>query len=228
MLDGPVDWTHPALVGADLATVESVAPAIPRSDGPATRHGTLMASLIFGQHRPGSPVAGIAPRCRGIVVPIFTELAASRALDPESDQLFLPACSQLDLARAILLAAEHGAWVINMSGGQYAPSGAAHPILADAVGRCARRGILIVAAAGNDGCECLHIPAALPGVLAVGAMDARGEPLEASNWGQSYRTGGLLAPGARLLGARAGGGTSVVERDQLRHGCRIGRGRVAR
>jgi cyanobactin maturation PatA/PatG family protease len=110
----------------------------------------------------------------------------------------------------MLIAAEHGARIINVSGGQHAPTGAAHPILADAVGQCARRGILIMAAAGNDGCECLHVPAALPGVLAVGAMDAQGRPLEASNWGDAYRTEGLLAPGAGLLGARAGGGTTRV------------------
>ena len=35
-------------------------------------------------------------------------------------------------------------------------------------------------AAGNDGCECLHIPAALESVLAVGAMDAQGKPLDFS------------------------------------------------
>jgi hypothetical protein len=41
-------------------------------------------------------------------------------------------------------------------------------------------------------------------------MDARGVPLEESNWGRSYRTAGLLAPSAGLKGARAGGGTLTV------------------
>ena len=31
-----------------------------------------------------------------------------------------------------------------------------------------------------------------------------------SNWGRVYRSGGLLAPGAGLVGAQAGGGTLVV------------------
>jgi cyanobactin maturation PatA/PatG family protease len=210
VLDGPVDRTHPALVGANLTTLEVVVSAAPQPGGVATRHGTLTASLIFGQHGSGRPVTGIAPRCRGIIVPVFGDFEKSAVLDPESDRPFTPVCSQLDLARAILLAAEQGAQVINISGGQYAPTGVAHPILADAVRQCARRRILIVAAAGNDGCECLHVPAALPGVLAVGAMNAHGEPLETSNWGRSYRTGGLLAPGTGLLGAKAGGGTAVV------------------
>ena len=50
----------------------------------------------------------------------------------------------------------------------------ADPLLADVVRQCARQGVLIVAAAGNEGCACLHVPAALESVLAVGAMDAAG------------------------------------------------------
>ena len=108
------------------------------------------------------------------------------------------------------MAVEHGARIINISAGQPLPASAAYPILADAVDRAVRRGVLVVAAAGNDGCECEHIPAAMPGVLAVGAMDSRGRPLASSNWGSSYRSAGLLAPGTGLIAARAGGGTSVV------------------
>src|SRR5262249_25700019 len=63
---------------------------------------------------------------------------------------------------------------------------------------------------GNDGCECAHVPAALPGVLAVGAMDALGRPVESSNWGGAYRSAGLLAPGAGLIAAQAGGDRMVV------------------
>src|SRR5262249_13130140 len=111
----------------------------------------------------------------------------------------------LDLARAITQAVEHGAHVINISGGQFSPSGTAHPLLADVVRACARRGVLIVAAVGNDGCAGLHGPAALDSVLAVGAMDARGEPLGSSNWGGSYGIQGILAPGVGILGAQPGG-----------------------
>ena len=81
------------------------------------------------------------------------------------------------------------------AGVKFSPSGTAHPILANAVRDCASRGVLIVAAAGNDGCECLHIPGALPSVLAVGAMDSTGGPLRFSNWGTRYLTQGILAPG---------------------------------
>ena len=56
---------------------------------------------------------------------------------------------------------------------------------------CEDNNVLVVAAAGNDGCACLHVPAAVPSVLAVGAD---GKPLETSNWGEAYRSNGILAP----------------------------------
>lgn len=97
--------------------------------------------------------------------------------------------------------------MVNISGGQLSPSGEADRTLADAVRYCTERGVLVVAAAGNDGCFCAHVPAALPGVLAVGALDDRGVPMAMSNWGAEYRSHGIVAPGEHILGARPGGRT---------------------
>ncbi|HMQ02259.1 MAG TPA: PatA/PatG family cyanobactin maturation protease, partial [Candidatus Doudnabacteria bacterium] len=121
----------------------------------------------------------------------------------------LAACFQLGLAQAIEIAVQAGAHIVNISLGQYSPTGAAHPLLAKVVGECVDRGVLLVAAAGNEGCECLCIPGALPSVLAVGAMDAQGLPLEFSNWGGKYQTQGILAPGKAIPGANPGGGMSI-------------------
>jgi cyanobactin maturation PatA/PatG family protease len=196
MLDGPVDQLHPSLAAANLTRVETFVSGI-ANQGPASQHGTHIASVIFGQH--AGPVKGIAPRCRGLIIPIFKD---------GGDGSIAP-CSQLDLARAITQAMQGGAHIINISGGELTPSGTAHPILADAIRDCATRSVLIVAAVGNEGCDCLHIPSALPSVLAVGAMNAQGEPLEFSNWGESYQTQGILALGEHILGARPGGGTTT-------------------
>src|SRR4051794_37644081 len=65
VLDGPVDLRHPSFSGADLEVAGGPAPAAP-DGGPATRHGTHVASVLFGQ--PGGPVVGLAPRCRGLLV----------------------------------------------------------------------------------------------------------------------------------------------------------------
>jgi cyanobactin maturation PatA/PatG family protease len=192
VLDGPVDTSHPCFQGANLTRLETLVPGTP-GGGPMTAHGTHIASLIFGQ--PGGPIAGIAPRCRGLIAPVFRDDQGTRL-------------SQLDLARAIEQAVQAGAHVINVSGGELAPEGQADSMLARAVRLSADNRVLVVAAAGNDGCECLHVPAALASVLAVGAMGADGKPLESSNWGEAYRSKGVLAPGQDIVGAVPGGGTA--------------------
>jgi cyanobactin maturation PatA/PatG family protease len=192
ILDGPVDRSHPSLASANLTNLDTLG-SDSAAQGSATKHGTHVASVLLGQH--DGPVLGIAPRCRGLIVPIFKE-------GPDNS---LAPCSQLDLARAISQAVQEGAHIINISGGESSASGTANPILADAVRNCIAEGILIVAATGNEGCDCVHVPGALPAVLAVGAMDSQGEPLEFSNWGKSYQVQGILAPGENILGATPDG-----------------------
>ena len=190
ILDGVVDTDHPCFNGADLTRLPTLVQH-QATAGQMSTHGTHIASLIFAQ--PNSDIPGIAPNCRGLLVPVFSD--DNRKL------------SQLDLARAIEQAAENGAKVINISGGALTDMGEAEDWLIRAVEMCNERNILLVAAAGNDGCECLQVPAALPAVLAVGAVDARGHPLDFSNWGETYQSQGILAPGENILGAKPGGGT---------------------
>ena len=196
VLDGPVDQSHPSLAAANLTRLDTLVPGV-ADQGPASHHGTHIASVIFGQH--GGPVRGIAPGCRGLIVPVFAD-GPGGSLAP---------CSQIDLARAITQSVEQGAHVINISGGELSSSDEPHTLLTNAVRLCADTGVLIVAAVGNDGCECLHVPAAVPSVLGVGAMDAQGSPLDFSNWGDAYQTQGILAPGENILGADTGGGISA-------------------
>jgi cyanobactin maturation PatA/PatG family protease len=193
VLDGAIDTSHGCFSGCKLQCIENTVACAPTKGG-ATLHGTHVASIIFGQH--STEIKGIAPSCRGILIPIFSE-SAQNTVRP---------ASQLDLARGITRALSEGANVINISAGQLEKSGEPEPRLAQAVQYCRESGILIVAAAGNDGCECLHVPAALPSVLAVGAADHAGKPLDSSNWSDQYRRLGILAPGEQIPGALPGGG----------------------
>lgn len=192
VLDGPVDLNHPCFNKSKITQLDTLVSGIAK-DGPAAHHGTHVASLLFGQR--DSSIRGISPGCRGLIIPVFAN---------EPDGTIAP-CSQDYLAQAITLAVEHGAHVINISGGELVPSGEPHPRLAQAIRQCAKNGVLIVAAAGNNGCECLHVPAAISSTLAVGAMDAQGLPLDFSNWGEAYKNNGILALGEKLLGAVPGG-----------------------
>jgi len=194
VLDGPVELSHPCFAGADVRRLDTMV-GDPAGRGRMSLHGTHVASLIFGQ--PASPVFGIAPKCRSLILPIFRDIREGH----------LP---QLDLARAIEQAVQEGAHVINVSGGERSPNGQADATLQRALRLCDENNVLVVAATGNDGCACLHVPAALPSVLAVGALGKNGEPYESSNWGDAYRANGVLAPGEGITGAAPGGGTAAL------------------
>jgi cyanobactin maturation PatA/PatG family protease len=192
VLDGPVDLAHPCFAGANLTVLDTLVPNDTHSD-PMSMHGTHVASLLFGQ--PGSPVFGLAPRCRGVIAPVFRD----------GERL-----SQLDLSRAIEQAVGAGANIINISGGEPSPTGEAEGMLAHALQLCADNDVLVVAAVGNDGCDCLQVPAAVAPTLAVGAAGLDGQPLASSNWGEIYRANGVLAPGQDLRGAAPGSGTVLL------------------
>jgi len=188
VLDGPVDLDHEALRGANLRQVAGGPPDA--ADGVAFRHGTHVASVIFGHH-PG-PVPGMAPRCRGVVIPLFTD-------GPGPGE---PTCSQPQLAAAITAALDEGAHVVNISAGQVVPNTGVHPALVRAIDACAERGTLVVAATGDGGCFRPNVPSSLPTVLSVATTDGPPVTPAAGN----PKAGCLLAPGTDILGARPGGG----------------------
>ncbi|MEO1087061.1 MAG: S8 family serine peptidase, partial [Acidobacteriota bacterium] len=197
VLDGPVDFQHPCFEKAHL---ESQEPA--GQDAGASDHGTHVTSLIFGELQApsgaGKEIEGIAPGCSGVVIPVFRQ-AKDRSLRP---------CSQQDLAFGIAKAIEQKVHIINISGGQLTATGRGIDFLEDTVRQAADRNILMISAAGNEGCECLHVPAALPNVLSVGALDLDGRRLTSSNW--SDRLEGVMAPGALIPGAFPGGGAGPM------------------
>lgn len=187
VLDGKPDLRHPCLEPhpqLELFPSPSVNPS---------GHGTHVTGVIFGQSHCG--VEGIAPACRGVLIPIFHE----------NEKGYLKASSQSELAEAIHQALDAGADIINISGGELTQPAAAVPGLKEAIQRCAEEQKLIVAAAGNDACACVHVPAAMPHVLAVGAIDPSGTPRSYSNWGRDYRYQGILAPGTNIPGPVPGG-----------------------
>ncbi|MFN0214679.1 MAG: PatA/PatG family cyanobactin maturation protease [Saprospiraceae bacterium] len=188
IIDGEVNTGHPVFQGANFEVLETNTGTSGLGKKASSQHGTHIASIILGQHT--SEIKGIAPKCKGLSLPVFFD-AANGNISP---------CSQLDLARAIEQAVGAGAHIINMSGGELNNSGKAHPILEKSLRYCQEKNVLVIAAAGNDGCACLHIPGAFPSVLVVGGMDEKGNPLEFSNWGAEYWAKGILAPGENIPG----------------------------
>jgi glutathione S-transferase len=194
IVDGLPDLTHPALRTASIEILEAM---IPDGSCAPDSHGTSVCSIIFGH---SDDICGLAPGCSGLVLPIFFGNGPEERPRP---------ASQLDLARGITFALERDVSIINISAGQKVAAAEADEHLDQALRRCAERKVLVVAAAGNDSCPCLHLPAGVSSVLAVGAADVRGQPLEISNWGEPYRKNGILAPGEAMKVAVPGGGARV-------------------
>ena len=139
-------------------------------------HGTNVAGVIAAAGNNTIGVAGIAWHAR--LMPV-------RVLDDDGLGW------ESDIIEGLSYATANGARVINMSLGLSEPS----PALADAVARADAQGVLIVAAAGNDGGAVLY-PAAYPTVLSVGASDQ--DDRRASFSAQGARLD-LLAPGVNVL-----------------------------
>lgn len=192
LLDGPVDLTHRSFEHAPLLEITPTFSA-DLVGGPASIHGTQLASIIFGQH--DGSVRGIAPNCRGVSIPIFRDEVSSE----------LPACSQADLGRAIMVALEAGAHIINISAGEYAEDDAVDPLLLEAIDTCVDSGVLIIAAAGDFGCINPQIPSAFPSVLAVGKVGSPIGSLEPGECISGEKSHCLLAPGEDIHCALPGG-----------------------
>jgi subtilisin family serine protease len=122
---------------------------------------------------------------------------------PGADVEFIPISNSpqinaLVAAQAIYEAVNEGADIINLSFGAPYYSQA----LADAINYAISRGVVVVAAAGNDGGLTPNFPAALPGVISVGALDGSGKVAFYSNRGAD-----VFAPGTAYNGMQ---GTSFA------------------
>ncbi len=100
------------------------------------------------------------------------------------------------LAQGILAAVDSGVDIINISMGSYGNS----TLLRQAVEYAQKEGVMIYASAGNEGYDQVAYPAAYPGVVGVGAVDAAGNHLNFSNTG----TVAMSAPGLDLVTAWTG------------------------
>ena len=108
----------------------------------ASGHGTHVAGIV---HQ-------VAPDAK--IMPI-------RVLDSDGNG------SESNVARAMLWAASHGATVVNLSLGQTGSS----TIIKDAAEELRRDGVVVVAAAGNDGGYQTEFPASIRCVLGVAGTD---------------------------------------------------------
>ncbi len=160
-------------------------------NGTGTTHGTLVAGVAAATGNNSKGIAG---------VDWYTKILPIQAIDDDSYG------DTLSVGRAILYAAEQGADVISLSLGSDLPDDYVQEVVQAAI----KSGSVVVAASGNDGCDCMAYPASYPEVVGVGALNNSGLPASFSSWGQGLD---ILAPGTGLTSAtwQPGNQTTVYQ-----------------
>jgi hypothetical protein len=163
VLDSGVNTTG-ALSDKSVETVDMY------SEDGTSLHGTAVASIISGSE---SDFEGIAPDAELLSIRVLSDSGSGDAFT---------------LAKGIVEAVDRGANIINMSLGSKSDSF----VVRDAINYAVERGVLLVAAVGNDAVEGVLYPARYDDVLAVAAVDADGRHPYFSNRGSEVD---IAAPG---------------------------------
>lgn len=209
VVDTGADLSHPDLVGnlvpgydmVDLGT-NPTPPAGWRFEGdfsgrdgvPADEvgHGTHVAGTIAAVSNNALGVAGVAWQCKIMPVKALTRLVRI------ADGAVSGTGSSADVAAAIRYAADNGASAINLSLG----SSSSTTVEANAVAYAVGKGVVVVAAMGNDGSGNPSYPAAYPDVVSVGAIDSAEKKASFSQTGSHID---VVAPGVGILSTVPGG-----------------------
>ena len=208
VLDTGVNLDHPELRGKIVAkadfvdlqgldTSSFVGDFLGADDDPEDElgHGTHVAGIISGDGVAMDP--GVAPDCRLMAVRVLATL--------KIDDRLQGAGVVDNINPAIKWAVDRGADVINMSlGVRHMGGGLPHE---DVIRYALAHGVSVVAASGNDGTDTKYYPGALPGVVAVGAVDDDGQVAKFTSYGAQIT---VVAPGVNVLSSFARGRYAVA------------------
>ncbi len=205
LIDGPVVTQHPDLAGEHLREIPGNNGATcTQANSTACLHGTFVAGILSANA--DSPAPAICPDCTLLVRPIFAETTTG------SEQM--PSATPEELAPAILDCIDAGARVINVSVALAQPSTKDEQALEEALDQAARRGVIVVAAAGNQGTLGSTAITRHPWVIPVVAYDLQGRPMNDSNLGSSIGRRGLGAPGDAITSLGAEGQAAHPRRNE--------------
>jgi len=182
MIDGPVNRSHPALAGVRVSrnSVLTQGERAVRSE-----HGTAVAGLIGGAPS-GGALAGFAAGAQ-----IFAAEAFANTKGREGARLE-------NVAAGLDWLLGNNVRLVNLS-----MSGSTNRAFASILSRARQKGMIMVAAAGNDSTSKLRYPAGSPDTIAVTAVDAAGRIYGKANSGKHIE---FAAPGVDLYVAKGNGG----------------------
>ena len=163
------------------------------SQPPLPDHGTQTASVISSEYDMATGLRGVAPD---------VELMVGRVC-------YLSSCDTVATRKALAWAVEGGAQVISMSFG-----GPADSMMNAAISIAIKKGVVVVSAAGNNGCQTMALwgtnrfckqgviseqysaSYTLPGLISAGAIDQTKGRAFFSSWGPNLD---LMAPGVNNI-----------------------------
>ncbi|MBI2778096.1 MAG: S8 family serine peptidase, partial [Chloroflexi bacterium] len=187
ILDTGVDITHPDLDGVIAGGSAWVSGSTWSTD--PNGHGTAMAGIVAAETNNGIGVAGVA--YAGVRVMPVTVLGADGTGQDS------------DIIQGVVWAADHGADVILMA---FSATGYSVALQA-ALDYAWSKGIVLVAATGNDGSSANTYPAGDRGVIGVSNTDMSDVLNPSSNYGQDTF---LAAPGTSIDTTSTGGGYTSI------------------
>ncbi|HEX17686.1 MAG TPA: hypothetical protein ENG60_04685, partial [Thermoplasmatales archaeon] len=141
-------------------------------------HGTGCAGIIGAVGNNSKDIAGICWNCSIMPVKCFPDTGVTSFASI--------------VAKGIVYAVDNGADIISMSFGTYGDS----RVLRDAIRYAYGKGVILIAAAGNDNTSLKSYPAGYPEVISVGATDEQDKKADFSNYGSWID---VAAPGDQIL-----------------------------
>ena len=182
VIDTDIEEAHPAFAGRTIHRFDFS----PEGHGvPPNWHGTAVLSLLAGSPLGGTP--GLIPDAEFFAANVFF-----------SDERGAMAADTLSLLKALDWMKSLGVKVVNMSF-----SGPRDELVAEAIEKLSKKGIVFVAAAGNEGPTAApSYPAAYPQVIAVTAVTKDLRNYRYANRGDHID---VAAPGVDIWTAMPGG-----------------------
>lgn len=146
-------------------------------------HGTHVAGTIAARGNNSVGVSGVCQTCKIMPVRVLGDFGGTAT----------------DIAQGIIFAADNGASIINLSLG-----GPSSPVIEDAINYAYSKGVLPIAAAGNDSTSSPFYPAAYTNSLSVASITHDGTKSDFSNFGSTID---VSAYGSQILSTLPVGAT---------------------
>ncbi len=179
ILDTGIDSYHEELDGKIIEEVNFTdSPTVNDLHG----HGTHIAGIVVASLNNGKGIAGFAPECRLMNVKVADDTGKCRAKD---------------ITDGIIWATDSGAAIINISLELAEPSAE----LEAAIDYAWNKGVIIIAAAGNDGSNLPVYPAFYENSIAVSALRQDDSLVPLSNYGDWVD---VAAPGFNIYSTLPG------------------------